>query len=119
VSAISWYFPEDGREPYFDLRKAIPEQLACVDSLQVDETVASGGEDGGERIINRKIRLTLPKRREMLETIGKHIINLQPPEIPGPVLDGETRTQCDAYQGFNRQPASLRSGGTKRGNQHG
>jgi phage terminase small subunit len=63
-------FPPDGGTPTFDLAKATPEKLACVDSLHIDEDVVAG--EDGKKIIKRKIRITLPKRRDMLETIGKH-----------------------------------------------
>lgn len=61
--------PENGGEAYFDLSKASKEQLACIDGLQLDSAVEKGA-DGPVTV--RKIKLTLPKRKEMLELIGKH-----------------------------------------------
>ncbi len=51
--------PEDGGIPYFDLRNATKQQLACLDALEIEAT--------------GKVKLTLTKRKEMLELIGKHI----------------------------------------------
>lgn len=68
--------PEDGGMPYFDLSQATPEQLAAIDTLQLDTVKERDGvdEDGKPATVTvRKIRLSIPKRKEMLELIGKHV----------------------------------------------
>jgi len=67
--------PDDGM-PYFDLSQATPEQLACIESLQLDTAAEEGDEDedGNQRYIDvRKVKLGLPKKKDMLELIGKHV----------------------------------------------
>lgn len=68
--------PEDGGMPYFDLSQATPEQLEAIDTLQLDTVKERDGvdEDGKPAMVTvRKIRLSIPKRKEMLELIGKHV----------------------------------------------
>jgi phage terminase small subunit len=63
--------PENGKMPYFDLSKATREQLAAIETLQLDTTVDSGI-DGMEVQVN-KIKLGIPNKKQLLELIGKHI----------------------------------------------
>lgn len=63
--------PGDGRMPYFDLSQATPEQLAAIESLQLDTTV-DRGIDGNDVDVN-KVKVTIPNKKQLLELIGKHI----------------------------------------------
>lgn len=67
--------PEDGM-PYFNLSKATPEQLAAIETLQLDTAQERDGEDenGKPKYTEvRKIRVGIPKKKEMLELIGRHV----------------------------------------------
>lgn len=67
--------PEDGM-PFFDLSKATEDQLACIETLQLDTARERDGvdEDGKSLFMDvRKIRIGMPKKKEMLELIGRHV----------------------------------------------
>lgn len=57
--------------PYFDLSQATDDQLAAIESLQLDSEMEKRGDD--EPVEIRKIRLSLPKKKELLDLIGRHI----------------------------------------------
>ncbi len=60
---IAHFLEFDGRgNPYFDLQKPAREQLGMLDSIEISE-----GKYG------RRIKMSLPKGKEMLELIGRHI----------------------------------------------
>jgi len=68
--------PEGGGMPYFDLSKATEEQLAAIESLHLDTAMERDGEDseGNPQYSEvRKIKVGLPKKKELLELIGRHI----------------------------------------------
>lgn len=70
--------PKDGSPPYYDLAKATPEQLACIDSLQIDVEYESGERGKKATAENsllevRKIKLSKPPQLKALDLIGKHI----------------------------------------------
>lgn len=61
--------PDDGRLPYYDFTKATPEQMAAIETLQIDTRHDSGDSEG----YTEKVKLGLPNKLRALELVGKHV----------------------------------------------
>ncbi len=58
--------PEDGSPPYYDFRKATPEQLRLMETCQIDTTQIG-------KLKTTKIKVGLASQLKALELIGKHV----------------------------------------------
>lgn len=87
---------EDG-QPYFDLTKCTPEQLAAIQSVEVEETG-----DGLSRASRRKFKFRLHNKLDALNALAKHMGLLEADnatwraETARPVGDGVLPATVDA-----------------------